>query len=48
MLQGSKQGQLGKAFIVFGKPISLKEFITTEGLTPVNAVNINEAGLRLT
>jgi hypothetical protein len=33
---------------VFGKSISLKEFIATEGLSPVNAVNINDLGLRLT
>jgi hypothetical protein len=48
MLKGSNQGRLGKAFIIFGKSISLKEFITNEGLAPVNAMNINDAGLRLT
>ena len=47
MIKTDEQGRLGKSFVIFGKPISLKDYIAKEGFKTLDATNINEAGLRL-
>jgi glycerol-3-phosphate O-acyltransferase len=47
MINQESNARLGKTFVIFGKSISLKEYITRENLAPLTALNINEAGLRL-
>lgn len=39
--------KLGRANVIFGNPINLKDWIKQEQLAPLSADNLDEAGLRL-
>ena len=40
-------GRLGRASVIFGNPINLKEWVQSEVRGPLCAENLDEAGLRL-
>jgi glycerol-3-phosphate O-acyltransferase len=40
-------GRLGRASVIFGNPINLKEWVNTEAGGPISAENIDEVGIQL-